>query len=94
MPTRMLMTMHAPMSREIANLLFGPTRELMNRFGFPNWVAASGEVPPSLTLMVDCPQVWCDRSATKKELEHFRVLYDAGHIEEARAFAQVGWPEE
>lgn len=91
MPVRKVVTLYAPMGAGVAEVLLQSARMMMDKFGFPNWL--SYEDLPHLSLMIECPQIWVDRSPTEGELKYFHDLYDDGKIEEAHAFAQEGWPE-
>jgi len=86
-----MMTLYAPMASEVAERMLKPAVELLEQFGFRWWL--SPDDLPDLTVVIETPQVWLERGPTGAELDEFFRLYHAGEIEEARAFAQTGWPD-
>lgn len=89
MPPRKVVTIHAPLAKGVADKILDPVIQLIEAFGFQWWL--STEDLPDLCLVVSSPQVWHDRRPSEDELAHFFTLWEAGHKDEAQAFAQKGF---
>lgn len=90
MPTRKVLTLHRPMAPVVAEMLLAPARDLMIKFGFRWWMTLDAD--RGITLMIDCPQEWIDRSPSEIELKQFFALYEDGAVDEAQQLAKTGLP--